>query len=220
VETCLLTEDDWPRARETVALTRRILALRWFRCQDWLQDPTARIAHALASHGSMIALTVPPSEVSVLGPDEGRDAIRKGFPLDRPSWNRSLRRPFERLLDVILETGRARGHSVILLSGRSILMQPEALSIPQDDMWRNLEGPPEDTLPEASVRILVDRVLWELGMMMAWEMVADILGPNPYTPLLTLYEDGLYPLDFEGGKAVLWAPAHGGTEGERRVSRG
>ena len=44
-------------------------------------------------------------------------------------------------------------------------------------------------------------------MMVLWEMVGDLVGENPYEPLLPVYEEGLYPLDLTpAGPVLLWAP--------------
>lgn len=85
-------------------------------------------------------------------------------------------------------------------------MRPDALPVSQDELWDRLEGPADDRLSGAALRILVDRVLWELGMMLLWEMVGDLVGPNPYAPLLVIYEEGFYPLDLSPLRARLWAP--------------
>lgn len=202
----LVIEDGWPRSRETAGLARRIGAVNWFQRTATTRDPTHRIAHALGTHAALLGLDGPGS-VDVMRPWEGRADIRgQRTDVTRPQWDLALRGPFERVRKAMLTSKRAHGSPLILPSGEALLMRPDALPVSQDELWDRLEGPADDRLSGAALRILVDRVLWELGMMLLWEMVGDLVGPNPYAPLLVIYEEGFYPLDLSPLRARLWAP--------------
>jgi len=201
-----LVEDGWPRSRETSGLARRISAVNWFRRATTSRDPTHRIAHALGEHASLLGVPSP-GTVDVLRPREGRAEIRgQQIDVSRPVWDTALRGPFDRLRTTLLQSGRTRGHALVLPSGDALLMRPDALPLSQGTLWSRLEGPADDRVSEAVLRILIDRILWELGMMLAWEMVGDLIGPNPYAPLLVIYEEGLYPLEAAANRVRLWAP--------------
>lgn len=207
VNSQLLVGDGWPRSVEVAALVRRVGAIDWFRRAATARDPSHRIARCLADH--MQGLGAPaPTSVDIQRPWEGRADLRgQDIDLSRPTWDGLLQARFEEVCDAIRSSGRARGHSLVVVSGEALLMRPDALPVQQETLWTRLAGPRDDSLPESTVRALVDRVLWELGMMVLWEMVGDLIGDNPYAPLLAIYEEGLYPLDITpGGPARLWAP--------------
>ncbi|MAG58219.1 MAG: hypothetical protein CMJ83_18185 [Planctomycetes bacterium] len=202
----LLTDDGWPRSSEIAALVRRLAAVNWFRRHPHPDPPATRIGHALEEHASRVGFDLV-HDVNVLAPWEGRSALREHEgALERTQWDAALRERFATLRNAVIESGRAAGHALLMISGEALLMRPEALPLSQDELWTRLEGPADDRLPTSVVRKLVDRVLWETGMMVGWELVADLVGPNPFVPLLTIYEEGFYPLDLRDGTAWLWAP--------------
>ncbi len=203
----LLAEDGWPRSTEVAALVRRIDAINWFRRDSAVCDPSRRLVSAAAEHTRRLG-TSRPQSFSVQQPWEGRAGIRdQRIDLSRPAWDALLRPGFDTAHSAIRRTGRAKGHSLVTVSGEALLIRPDALPVEQETLWERLQGPPDDRLPPAAVRTLVDRVLWELGMMVLWEMVGDLVGENPYEPLLPVYEEGLYPLDLTpAGPVLLWAP--------------
>jgi len=208
VNSQLLTEDGWPRSREVATLARRIDAINWFQRDSVVRDPGQRLSDALVEHTRRLGAAAPAS-VNLRQSGEGRADIRdQHVDLKRPAWDALLRAPFDTARQVIRETGRARGHSLVLVSGEALLIRPEALPIQQETLWNRLQGPRKDRLPETTVSTLVDRVLWELGMAILWEMIGDLVGENPYESLLTVYEEGLYPLDLMPAGAVrLWLPS-------------
>jgi len=207
VNSQLLLGDGWPRSEETAALVRRMSAVDWFHRTNVPDTSADRLVTALEQHARLLSLEPPVNDVIVLTPSEGRTALRnQRFPHERSPWEAALRSPFEKIHKAMVASERATGHSLLVNSGEALLMRPDALPISQDILWSRLEGPTDDLLPDGVVRHLVDLLLWEAGIMVAWEMVSDIVGENPYTPLLTVYEEGLYPLDIYDGGALLWAP--------------
>ena len=173
------------------------------------REAGTRIAAALHEHARRVGIDPEPPDAVVLSGADGRTALRSGkIDVSRHAWDQRLRAPFSAVQKELHDSGRAVGHPLLLPSGEAYLMRPGALPIDQEVLWERIAGPPHDDLPPKIVQVLVDRILWELGVMLTFELVGDRLEtPNPYAPLLTVYEEGLYPLDIGPERALLWAPS-------------
>lgn len=204
----ILVEDGRPRAAERSAMACRIAAVRWFAPPSGERAPARRVVEAVRDHAERLPLGPPPAGVSVLDGAQGRAWVRRApETLGRPAWQALLDRRTAEARDALRADDVPGDHPLIVRSGASLLLRPSALPVPIEMLRQGLAGPADDRLPPPLVERLLDRVLWELASLLLWEIVAGRLGPNPFQPLLAIYEEGLYPLAFAADAVLLWHPA-------------
>ena len=194
------------RSGERNNLMARIAAVPWFERARRLTDPSARVADALSEHIRLLGIEPAPSRLEVLGRDEGLVLLHQSAtPLARPFWEPHLVQRFELAAKALLNGRRVDGDPLFAVAGRSVLMESTVLPVAQDRVLARLVDPRGYGLSALLAQKLLDRLLWELGAMVAWETVADTLGPNPFTPLLAIHEEGLVLLDLDPHRVLLWA---------------
>lgn len=201
-------ENGTPRSREAAALIRRIAAIRWFP-PEWTPPAAPRVVAALQEHEIRAGLEPIPSQLKLLSGPEGRRMIAGGeIGLRRATWVLRLQAAVDDASGALRRSRRAEGHPLFQRECEALMIRPAALPVSQPELWRALQGEGTTSLEAPSVRILCDRILWELGAAVAWELAADLLqAENPFAPLIALYEEGIYPLDLCGPRVLLWAPA-------------
>jgi hypothetical protein len=201
-------EDGPPRSREVAELFRRIAAVRWFP-RRWRPPAAPRVVAALREHEIRTGLDQLPAALELLSGSEGRQLIARGeIDLSRRAWVLRLQAALDGACNALRAGLRAQSHPLFQRESEALMIRPTVLPVSQPALWRALQGEGPHSLEAATVRILIDRILWELGAAAAWELAADLLeAPNPFAPLLTLYEEGIYPLDLNGPRILLWAPA-------------
>ena len=216
MEQQILQEDGWPGSNVAVTLAQRIYSVQWFHRDGRPRNPAKRLANALSAHGERLGEPFGVQRVRILGPDEGRQQITEsGDELPRMAWRQRLESEFVPAREKLLQSGRARGHALFETSGNNLAIHPTALPLVEQELWRALEHGGSSPLRPAIVRMLLDRLLWECGAMVAWAMLADRLPPNPFEPLLVVYEEGLFPIDIANGEALLSRrPAVRPTDGD------
>gem|GEM_PF-6829170 len=191
---------------ERNALMARIAAVRWFRALPHGVDASARIADALERHIRLLGITPAPRELAVLTRDEGLAEVRaRPALLARSYWEQRLTRSFEHVTSALLTGSRVDGDPLFSVSGRSVLLETTVLPLPQDLLLGRLMDARGYALDAASAQRLLDRLLWELGAMLAAELVGDLVGENPFKPLLDIHEEGLILLDITPERVTLWA---------------
>jgi len=126
--------------------------------------------------------------------------------MERPLWQASLSRHLDAARVLLIESGRGAGHPLFEVSGAAVLMRDAALPMDLEAIGKTLAGSGRCTLSSSRVEALVRRLVWEMGAIVLWETVGDLLGPNPFLPLLAIYEEGYYPLDLAAEHPLLWAP--------------
>lgn len=195
-----------PCSGQRNALMARVAAVRWFDRLPRNTDPSARLADALSDHIRLLGMTPAPATLQVLSRDEGLALLRRDPQiLARPQWERGMVQCFERAVRELLRGNRVDGDPLFVVTGRSVLLESTVLPVAQDRILHRLMDQRSYGLSGALAQRLLDRLLWELGAMLAWETVSDVLGPNPFTPLLTIHEEGLVLLDMNPERVLLWA---------------
>jgi hypothetical protein len=187
-------------------LMARIATVTWFQPAPHLTDPSARVADALAEHIRLLGIDPAPKRLQVLSRDEGLVHLRQHpHPLMRPFWELRLVERFEQAVKALLQGTRVDGDPLFSVAGRAVLMEAAVLPVAQDKVLVRLTDQRGYGLAPQIAQRLLDRLLWELGAMLAWETVADLIGPNPFTPLLSIHEEGLVLLDIDPDRVLLWA---------------
>ncbi|MSR74289.1 MAG: hypothetical protein EXS14_02300 [Planctomycetes bacterium] len=194
------------RSGERNMLMARIAAVPWFQSIAHCTDPSSRVADALSEHIRLLGITPAPAHLNVLSRDEGLFMLRNDpSPCSRPFWDTHLVASFERACRALLAGKRVDHDPLFAVAGRSILMESTVLPVRQDMLLERLQDQRGYALSPPMAQALLDRVLWELGAMLAWETVGDLLGPNPFLPLLSIHEEGLVLLDVDRDRVLLWA---------------
>ncbi len=184
----------------------RIAAVPWFRTLPHRTDPSTRVADALERHIRLVGITPAPRDLVVLSRDEGLAELRaKPALLARHFWEQRLVTTFERVTTTLLTGSRVDGDPLFSVSGRSVLLETTVLPLAQDVLLQRLEDARGYALNAESAQRLLDRLLWELGAMLAAELVGDLVGENPFVPLLDIHEEGLILLDITPERVTLWA---------------
>ena len=219
VKSSAIMDVGGPRSAEVARLLKRISVIRWFRAGPIRPECGPQLAQAIESHLDGIGAERPAC-AEVLQSEVGARALLNGeIAASRPQWDGFIQAPFQALRDAALQSGRLREHPFLVVSGEAILVRPNALPLSQAALWSSLSQASHLQLPNRLLRILADRVLWELGMMVLHETLEDLMGENPYSPLLTLYEEGIYPLDLvSANRATLWTPGEPAAHTTPRIS--
>jgi len=201
----------WPHSGRTVQLLKRAALIRWFSGPSAEHGVASKLADAIGAHQERLGCPAT-KEIRVLSAEDGARAVLNGeVDVARPSWHRLLATRFEQLRARVVATHRLQGNPLLTISGEAILVYPEALPISQSEIWSALGKSGDLSLPDRLRRALVDRIIWELGAMILHESAGDPTEPNPFSPLLTVYEEGLYPLELgPDGEATLWSPTASG----------
>jgi len=188
-------------------MARRLTVIDWFRMPPDPQERLIRIAGALESHARLMLEKPSPEDLRILSGEEGRSFLLEGgTDVNRPAWMKILTARFEKILAALSETGRGAGHPLLDPHGNAPFPRVDALLLDQDLISTRLAGSGATMLSGDLTHALLHRLLYEMAALLLWEAVADILGENPFLPLLAIYEEGLYPLDLTADVPVLWAP--------------
>jgi len=201
-------EARWPHAGHTAQLLKRAAVIRWFPAQPIQHGAATRLADAITAHRKRLGCP-PTDDIRILGAEDGARALLDGeMDVARPSWHRMLAKQFERLRVRALATDRLHKHPLLTVSGEAILVYPDALPISRSEIWNALSRSGNLSLPDRLRGALMDRIIWELGAMILHESAADPTELNPFAPLLSVYEEGLYPLELgPDAEITLWSPA-------------
>ena len=185
-------------------MVTRASVVRWFELPPHAELRSGRIARALEEHGKLLAPAIPMRKSSVLSREDGISWIAE-HGLDPTPWRKALNTSQDQARQLALEHGRADSVGLFAQSGTSLSLRHSLITTPQP--LREVLGDPGAQLSPEDFSRLDERLMWELGAMFLCELVSDLMGPNPISPLLTVYEEGLYPLDLTpDGLATLWAP--------------
>lgn len=204
----LTRESGAPRGREVAQAARRLGVVRWFTLPPRPEVRAPRLLRALDAYASAPPDPRPVEEVRLLDGPAGRHLLGSGrTDPERHTWQGRVDAQWLRAREALLASGRGRGHPLLAFMGRSVSIRREILPVRAAELVRRLRATPGPVLPGEVAGILAERVVLEMGAYLVWEMVADLLGPNPFEALLTIYEEGCYPVELPGPRAVVWAPA-------------
>lgn len=200
-----------PESVRVASVARRIAAIGWFPPLAPRPGRNVRVGRALQTLAT--AAGIPAADaVEVLDGPGGRarlledpEALRDG------GFRKALVEGFDAALHHLAPERVRRLPSFLDHEGGALILRPGAIPLDETRLASAFHGRGDPTLPEPLLRYLVDLVLWECGaaLAMAWA-AAD--GPSrDLGAVLSLYEEGLFPVRFDRGKTTLWAVGHGGV---------